>query len=276
MTILSVLAGAGYWYWNYQSNLRRPRVIRNPDDPDVDRIEQLQLRRFGPDETDELGIVRRFLAQNLRTEASSNKPKSQFIAITLKERRQLKGYLTAEYFPKEHLIFFWYIVHATSAQDDDAAVEMLGKLFQECDRISPWEHLMAEVESGDREKALSKMRRFRYYATKLAKTDEPRVFKINVDYRMPVHDAALLGEAEKHELPAWLVYAPKSANEITHDGSRRFMSGHVVRRLLVTLILRGYRDETDEQYQAYLISKTRSEASKVPDPVELVHNARSM
>jgi hypothetical protein len=93
---------------------------------------------------------------------------------------------------------------------------------------------------------------------------------------MPVHDAALLGEAEKHELPAWLVYAPKSANEITHDGSRRFMSGHVVRRLLVTLILRGYRDETDEQYQAYLISKTRSEASKVPDPVELVHNARSM
>lgn len=276
-TVVLTIIGLGVAAWPYLPHKPRPKVIRSFRDMDITKIEKLQSKSFSDDVRDEPGVIRDAVRSSARGKIRSHS-ESYFFAICMRRGVHVDAYLTAQYFPMTGTIFLWYIVNEGDDEDANSAT-LVKLLLRECDKTgSHWKQVVAEVESDNRHEALAKMVLFQHLGKEISKSsDDPRVFKLGVTYRMPVHASENLDDAEHHEVNAWIAFAPRQLDaDVTNEAAHSFVSKRRVGEVLRTLIQEGYSDKEDPRYQAYLKEKADRMIAALPDRVPLVSSKREM
>lgn len=296
-------------------NLRRVHQIVSADDPALDEVETIQRIKFPIEERDPEGLLARKIAASDFDPMKRPRGDEAMIVLYYKRGRNVIAYLTAEYFKETRTIFFWYIAlrdeHKDGAAEEGgsaavpmdpgdvrAALKMVKKLLTICDRIGgTWEHVIAEVDSRDMIEAVFRLRRFQQYAWLLRYSNyddpmrwpaqvwrwlrggtgkqPPSVFKVEIPFRMPLHEAGLTFEAEKHETPAWLVVAPRDNEAVRKLGPDRVMPRDEVVTLLHAL-RNSYSDPDEPQYNAYITGFYDKLVSTVPEQSRLISRLSSV
>lgn len=269
--------------------LRRVHLVTRADDPVIDLIEQVQRLHFPEEELDSPGLLAERIAASKFDMFKKPRAESAVILIYYRRRGKIHGYLSAEYFKKTRTIFFWYLVNveisgkrrverqgtadgemeATAiAHDTKAAVKLIQKLSRVCNGINgSWRQIVAEVDATSAHKAIPRLKMFQRYAKSLArqagnrnplrwlfgakKPGAPQVFKVDVPFKMPLHEAGFLFEAEKHETPAWLVFAPQDPSQLQMQDGRCSLPRARVDEMLETLRL-SYQNADDPEYNRYI------------------------
>jgi hypothetical protein len=287
-------------------SLRRAHQITSPDDPALDAVEAIQRRRFPVEERDPEGVLtEKIAASGFRV---FRKPRSSAVMIVLYYRRgkDITAYLTAEYFADLRTVFFWYIAMGDEDKPDGAnsdaspgdpadakaALRLVTKLLLICKRLGGWDNVIAEVDARDGREALKRLRRFQHYAWHLRHarfdnplrpllmvgrwlgignaTQRPSVFKRDVPFRMPLHEAGLVEEAQAHETPAWLVVAPRD-NEALAKAPGGFPT---LRRESVAVLLealrRSYTDPEEPAFNSYIARFFETMAAQLPEESRLL------
>jgi hypothetical protein len=293
--------------WRDGKNRDRVVQIKRPGDPHIRIIEHIQSL-FPPDEQDPPGLLAKKIAETKFDLFGRPQADHWMICLYHKAGGRVRGYLSAQYFVESQTIFFWYLVHtrehsvhskpadfapdAKAATEDetkelrDVAVDLIQKLLLICSAgPRPWQHLLAEVDAAgsDLKSAKNKVRRFQQYAEEISKrlnlktgTAWRRVFKVDIPFMMPLHDKDELDHAKQHESPGWLVYTPRDADRYKTADERYVMAGDEVKGLLHSLLVLGYRDDADPEYNDYIRRFHQEMCEGVSDRVELICDRRRM
>lgn len=298
--------------WNEVHGRGRVVVIRSSRHPLVGWIEDVQERIFPPAECDPRGVLGRRIDASRFSLFGQPRSDESMLAIVYMKGRTPVAYLSAEYFPAIGGIFFWYIVslrdgrfkealsdlpldwNEITSVKDRISPRLIRKLLQVCSRGRGWNYVVAEVDTDDLDLARKKVGAFQRCAEELLRERErslavrlgmakltshpndPRVFKVDMDFVMPLHDSDMLHEAEAHESPGWLLFAPrqpglyKAGNDYSIDGAE------VRNDLLKTLLLLGYRDPGNDAYGEYIGTVHARLVKDLPDKVRLIHNRNLM
>jgi hypothetical protein len=305
--------------WQEYHGRGRLVLIKRSDDPLVGWIEDVQQRIFPEDECDPPGVLgRRIDASNfgilgrVREMFGGVRADTSMIALVYLKRRTPVAYLSAQYFPQQRTIFFWYIFSlrgkrmrkklsdmAINWEDVDAVKEkvstrLLGKLLAVCDRGQDWRYLVAEVDDGNLGEARNKISAFQRLASEVAVAQlkrhpvkrwfrrgvpadlNERVFKVDIPFKMPLHDPDLIERAREHEASGWLVFAPRSKAPFK-TGKGYAIEREIVRdQLLNALIMLGYRNSDNAEYNAYIDAFFRRMTANMPEKVALIANPKLM
>jgi hypothetical protein len=298
--IAGALLGAVVWLSRRLEHPKKVWQIRSPRDPHISLIEKIQRETFPENELDPEGLLERRIAASRISRFGRARGDTVMIALYYKSKRRLRGYLSAEYFPGNNTIFFWYLVHVRrpdketepteddveiAADERDVAVGLIREMFKICQRTGrPWHHLIAEIDVADANNARRKVRRFQMYGDKLRKAQGadgierrplPAVFKVDMPFRMPLHDADMLQEATTRESPGWLVYAPNDvASHRRADGHYAITRADV--GLLLDTLARSYHDGDNPGYNTYVKAFFAGLAAPLPEELPLIHTRSEM
>jgi hypothetical protein len=307
--VLPILAGIGAWAYNFARDTRYVKHIVDPTDSMIEVIEEIQERSFPVDELDPPGLLAKRIAESNFDARGRSSADELTITVYHLRRGKIDGYLSSQYFPKHRTIFFWYIVHvgksAEEAVDKDdvhaetrqrrgISIKLIRRMLRICDRTgTPWESVIAEVDIEKRREVLTKVRKFQMYSSEIAagswlarkarqvvpkrgpQKRAAQVFKVDVPFRMPLHDAGLLAEAESHESPGWLVFAPRNPARYHRGGEKYSIRHDEVARLIEALRL-SYNDPGNPAYNLYVDAFFRNLTASYPAEMALVHRAAQM
>jgi len=311
LAVLGFIARMLRRIWQEFHGRGRVKLLRNSRDPLVTWIEQVQERIFPPDECDPAGVLGRRIDRSRFDWLGRPQSDEVMIAIVYLKGRTPVAYLSAEYFRKTGGIFFWYIVSLHDEKYKDAlsdlrmdwsdiasvkesiSPKLIARLLKVCSGGRGWRYVIAEVDSKDANEARKKVGAFQRAASDVIRQalrrlrarltfgsgkphpNDPRVFKLEMPFAMPLHDADMLDEAEVHESPGWLVFAPRTPDRYKVAGGYEIAGDEVRSDLLRTLVLLGYRSG-DSAFDAYLASFYERLSAKVPERVRMIHNRNVM
>jgi len=299
--------------WKGVHGRGRAVLIRSSHSRLVGWIEQIQERVFPADECDPRGVLGARIDRSKFDWFGRPRSDEAVIAIVYIKGRTPVAYLSAEYFRQNGGIFFWYIVslrdkkfkdelahldidwdEIASAKGINIPAELVEKLLDVCGGEKwPWKYIVAEVDVDDLEVASLKVGDFQRVAGEVyrrwqenllkrdnlphpeAKAHDPQVFKVDVPFAMPLHDADLVHEAEAHESPGWLLFAPRTPKTYETGKNEYEIDGAEVRDDLLKTLRLGYHNG-DADYDAYLAKFYERLASAVPERVKLIHNRAVM
>jgi hypothetical protein len=131
------------------------------------------------------------------------------------------------------------------------------------------------------QRARGKMRLFQDYAQKLStkmqlgESTQPRVFKAEAPFVMPVHDADMLDHRQEHESPGWLLFAPREPQAYLQRDGNYYMKRDEV-ATLYGVLEQSYAIDEDPRYNAYLSEFFQKLAGEAPDVTRLEHERRMM
>jgi hypothetical protein len=188
---------------------------------------------------------------------------------------------------------------AINWEDVDAVKEkvstrLLGKLLAVCDRGADWRYLVAEVDDGNLGEARNKVSAFQRLASEVAVAQlkrhpvkrwfrrgvpadlNERVFKVDIPFKMPLHDPDLIEKAHEHEASGWLVFAPRSKAPFKNGKGYAIESRIVRDELLNALIMLGYHNAENDEYNAYIDAFFRRMTANMPEKVALIANPKLM
>jgi hypothetical protein len=189
--------------------------------------------------------------------------------------------------------------------DDIASVresippKLIEKLLSVCGGKRGWKFVVAEVDAaapsgeaiGSARKKVASFQRFAEdilrrwqrnpigrWRLRRRRVDPrlPRVFKVDMGFMMPLHDSDLLHEAHRHESPGWLIFAPRQPRDYGRNGRYAISGAEVKDRLLRALLLRGYRDPENAEYNDYIASFYADLAGDLPETIPLIFNRNLM
>lgn len=238
--------------WAKIGNRLHVRQITHAGDADLVGLDELQSATFTSDVADEIGEVRRYVSESSSGPADRSMTQPYFLAFVLKFRGIVCGYLTAEFFPHSQTIFLWYLlVDKTKVPQHTlqqrGSLMLLEAMAKGADRTGvPWEHIITEVEAApsDLLSARAKMLVFKNAAEELSRRAQRtpvRVFRLPIQYRQPILHVELLDDAAEHEVPEWLLYAPRDiAGHVVETDHGVTMSRALATTLLDTLLIKGY------------------------------------
>lgn len=285
--------------------LRRVHQIISADDPALGDVEDIQRVRFPIEERDPEGLLSQKIAASKFNMLGKPRSNAAMIVLYYKVGGKILAYLTAEHFRSERIIFFWYIAKGEEAPnvrpgeragrepaESEVATDLVSKLIRVCNGYGGWDHVIAEVDSRDPHEAVTRLRRFQQYAWHLRyskfdhplrwllqrpplrwlfppKPPSPSVFKVDMPFKMPLHEAGFLFEAEKHETPAWLLVAPRENETVEKAGDRHVMPREQV-VALIDVLRQSYHDPEEPEYSAYIAGFFGRAAQAVPDPSRLI------
>lgn len=303
--LVALLAGKLFLMLVAVFKLRRVHQIVSADDPALGDVEDIQRIRFPIEERDPEGLLSQKIAASEFNMLGKPHSNAAMIVLYYKVGGKILAYLTAEHFRSERIIFFWYIAKGAETPnagsdertergpaESEVATDLVSKLIHICNGYGGWDHVIAEVDSRDPHEAVMRLRRFQQYAWHLRfskfdhplrwllqrpplrwiiprKPPAPSVFKVDLPFKMPLHEAGFLFEAEKHETPAWLVVAPRENEKVETVGGRHVMPREKVVALLDAL-RRSYEDPDEPEYSAYIATFYDTIAETVPDPSRLI------
>jgi hypothetical protein len=239
--------------WARVGNRFHVKPITSKSDPDLVGIDELQSRFFTSDVADEMGEIRRYVSQSRKGPADRKDTRPFFMALALKYRGIVVGYLTAEYFPHTQAIFLWYLLVDSTAVPQHTlrqrgSLMLIEAMVKAADATGvPWLHILTEVESApaDVKTAKAKMLLFKNAAETLSRKfgkSIVRVFRLPINYRQPILHLELLPTAKRHEVAEWLLYAPRSIGDgLAEVGGSVTMSRSLATVLLDTLLIKGTR-----------------------------------
>lgn len=281
--------------------LRRVHQITSPDDPALSRVEDIQNDRFPVEERDPEGLLARKIAASNFDMRKRPGGDAATIVLYYKLGQDILAYLTAEYFVSTRTVFFWYIAKSDETPDGrrlgpgdaEMARRLVKALLRTCNRIAgPWRYVIAEVDARNVNDAIKRLGVFQSYAHALRysnyddplrwlwqrlvrlflrgrKAMPPSVFKVDIAFRMPLHEAGFLFEAEKHETPAWFVVAPRDNTALPQLNGEPVMLRDQVVGLLDTL-RQSYIDPDEPAYSAYITRFFDSLAAAIPEHSRLI------
>jgi hypothetical protein len=297
--------------WQEYHGRGRLVLIKRSDDPLVGWIEDVQHRIFPEDECDPRGVLGQRIDDSNFSLFGRARSDTSMIALVYLKRKTPVAYLSAQYFPQQRTIFFWYILSLRGKRmreklldmtinwdDVDAVREkvstrLLNKLLAVCDRGPDWKYVVAEVDDENLGEARNKIFAFQRLASDViaeqakhplarwrrrgAPADlNERVFKVDIPFRMPLHDPDLIDKAGEHEASGWLVFAPRSKAPFK-TGKGYAIEREIVRdQLLNALIMLGYRNSDNAEYNAYIDAFFRRMTANMPEKVALIANPKLM
>lgn len=297
--------------WQEYHGRGRLVLVKRSDDPLVGWIEDVQQRIFPEDECDPRGLLGRRIDESNFDMFGRAHSDTWMIALVYLKRRTPVAYLSAQYFQQQRTIFFWYIFSLRGKRmrekladmpidwdDVDAVKErvstrLLNKLLAVCDRGRPWRYLVAEVDDENVGEARNKISAFQRLASEViaeqskrplarwrrrgAPVDlNERVFKVDIPFKMPLHDPDLIEKAREHESSGWLVFAPRSKAPFKNGRGYAIESRIVRDELLNALITLGYHHSENDEYNAYIEAFFRRMTANMPEKVALIANPRLM
>jgi len=290
LAVLGIVARLVRRGWQEVHGRGRVIHIRSSHSPSVQWIEDIQERVFPPDECDPRGLLGSRIRQSRFDLFGHPHSNEAMIAIAYVKGRQPVAYLSAEYFADLGAVFFWYIVsledqtlrtqlvdlnvdwQQVASVKDGIPSRLIEKLLDVCSGGEGWKYVVAEVDVAEIPRARKKVGAFQRYAHEILvrvlrspikrlrlrgrklDPDAPRVFKVDMDFMMPLHDADQLHEAHQHESPGWLVFAPRIPERYRRNGRYEIASAEVKNELLNALLIRGYRSAENEDYNTYIRS----------------------
>lgn len=297
-----IIAIVGYFY--RQRHRSVIKQITRHDDPDIGRIEYLQSLIFPEPELDPPGV----LAEKIRRSKYDfrKRPGSDHCLVLLchKVNGQINGYISAEYFLESGIIFFWYLVSVHPRKLDAAfegngtetarskgiarmydahtALSLIRRLSFACNRIrKPWRYVIAEVDSAHPKHALARLAQFQSYRKALllevreqgleptGRSEPSAVFKVDIDFMMPLHEPGMVAEAAEHETPAWLVIAAQRKTELAASDE-----GPVLTRAdaaaMLTALQQSYTTPQEPGYNRYIASFYEGLRQRLPRYCRLV------
>jgi hypothetical protein len=294
---IAIVGGIGAWLTRASWLLvDRPKIyaVTNPRDHRIKAVEALQAY-FPEPERDPPGL----LAQRIRESRYGwfGVAKSDFpiVCLCYERRGKVQLFLTCQYHIKTGTIFFWYLLGCKTAEralsvsekdgvefdhdPDECAIELIRQMLAICDRLggrdSPWRRVIAELDIEQLQRARGKMRLFQHYARKLSDSREPRVFKAQTPFVMPVHDADMLDHRQEQETPGWLLFAPREPQAyLQRDGNYALTGDEVA--TLYGVLEQSYALADDPAYNAYLSDFFQNLASEAPRVTRLEHERRMM
>lgn len=189
--------------------------------------------------------------------------------------------------------------------DDVASVresippKLIEKLLKVCGGASGWKFVVAEVDAAAANGEAIRMARkkvasFQRFAEDILRRWQsnpigrwrlrrrnvdprlPRVFKVDMGFMMPLHDSDLLHEAHKHESPGWLIFAPRQPRDYEKNGKYAIPGTEVKDQLLRALLLRGYHNPDNTDYNDYIASFYADLVDDLPEEVPLLFNRNLM
>ncbi len=148
----------------------------------------------------------------------------------------------------------------------------------------PWEHVVTEVESAptDIMTAKAKMLLFSNAAEELSRRhNRPvvRVFRLPIRYRQPILHIEQLASAREHEVPEWLLYAPRSiGGRLVEENGKVIMTRPMATELLDTLLIKGYAHAFahSAEYVAYIRKMFDEYVAQLPEQLALEDNPRAL
>lgn len=300
---LATIFGAVAWIVKRILDRDHIKQIRRPRDRDIRKIEKM-MEIFPENERDPDGVLARKIRNSKFNRFGRSSEDLVMIALIAKKDRKPYGFLTAEYIARDRTIFFWYLYHKAldhrrrgegevDGKDEETCVKMITILSACADRVRmpllpapfsrpavdtwTWRHLVAEIDTAVGSEALAKVRRFQHFAQRVTGQTTPRVFKVDMPFKMPLHDPDLVHEAVRHEADGWLVYAPRDLKQggLVVRSGRYYASSDYVSGL-VRSIVTSYRHAHDAVYDDYLNDFLVRTTSSIPDPVEFVFDRKRM
>jgi hypothetical protein len=311
LAALGLVAKLVRWAWQEYHGRGRLVLIKRSDDPLVGWIEDVQQRIFPEDECDPRGVLGRRIDESNFSMFGRARSDTSMIALVYLKRKTPVAYLSAQYFPQQRTIFFWYIFSlrgkrmrkklsdmAINWEDVDAVKEkvstrLLGKLLAVCDRGTDWRYLVAEVDDENLGEARNKISAFQRLASDMIaeQSKHPlkrwfrrgppadlneRVFKVDIPFKMPLHDPDLIERAREHEASGWLVFAPRSKAPFKNGKGYAIESRIVRDELLNALITLGYHNSENDEYNAYIDAFFQRLTADLPERIALIANPKLM
>jgi hypothetical protein len=297
---LAIISGISLWLIRLTSASRllmdRPRIyaVTDPRDHRIKAIETLQAY-FPEPERDPPGLLARRIRESRYTRLGVAKSDFPVVCLTYERRGKVMLFLTCQYHVRTGTIFFWYLLGCKAAErakgqleedgvefhhdDDECAIALIRHMLTICDRLggaaSPWRRIIAELDIEQLQRARSKMRLFQDYAKRLSESMQPRVFKAEAPFVMPLHDADMLDHRQEHESPGWLLFAPREPQAyLQRDGNYSMTRDEVA--TLYGVLEQSYAIDEDRAYNAYLSEFFQKLGREVPDVTRLEHERREM
>lgn len=259
-------------------------------DADLVAIDELQSAHFSGDVADDVGAIYRSVADSRRGPPDITETRPYFIALALKFEDVVVGYLTAEYFQHTQTIFLWYLLvdHkriSVHADRQRGSLMLIERMIREADATGiPWCHVLTEVESApaDLLTAKSKMLLFNNAAQNLSRKfrrDVVKVYRLPIRYRQPLLHPEHISDATAHEVPAWLLYAPRAnLKGLQIVDGRLNMSRELALELLDTLLIKSYQYNfrANPEYMPYAQTLLNELQSQLPERLVLEDNPRTL
>jgi hypothetical protein len=274
----------------------RPRIyaVTNPRDHRIKAVETLQ-NYFPAPERDPPGLLAQRIRESRYGRFGVAKSDFPIVCLCYERRGKVLLFLTCQYHVRTGTIFFWYLLGCKAAEraqglneedgvefdrdDDECAIALIRQMLAICDRLggrdSPWRRVIAELDTEHLQRARGKMRLFQTYARRLSDSPEPRVFKAEAPFVMPVHDADMLDHRQEHEIPGWFLFAPREPKDyLQRDGNYAMTRDEVA--TLYGVLEQSYAIDEDPDYNAYLNEFFQKLAREAPNITRLEHERRNM
>jgi hypothetical protein len=274
----------------------RPRIyaVTNPRDHRIKAVEALQ-NYFPAPERDPPGLLAQRIRESRYGRFGGAKSDFPIVCLCYERRGKVLLFLTCQYHVRTGTIFFWYLLGCKAAEraqglneedgvefdrdDDECAIALIRQMLAICDRLggrdSRWRRVIAELDTEHLQRARGKMRLFQHYARRLSDSPEPRVFKAEAPFVMPVHDADMLDHRQEHETPGWFLFAPREPKDyLQRDGNYSMTRDEVA--TLYGVVEQSYALADDPAYNAYLSEFFQKLAREAPNVTRLEHERRNM
>jgi hypothetical protein len=294
---IAIVGGIGAWLTRASWLLvDHPRIypVTNPRDRRIKAIEALQMY-FPEPERDPPGLLAQRIRESRYGRFGVAKSDFPVVCLCYERRGKVLLFLTCQYHVRTGTIFFWYLLGCKAAErahgvieedgiefdhdDDECAIALIRQMLAICDRLggrdSPWRRVIAELDTEQLQRARGKMRLVQTYARRLSDSPQPRVFKAEAPFVMPVHDADMLDQKQEHETPGWFLFAPREPKAYLQGDGKYYMRRDEV-ATLYGVLEQSYAIDGDPAYNAYLSEFFRKLAGEAPDVTRLEHERRMM
>lgn len=274
----------------------RPRIypVTNPRDHRIKAIEALQTY-FPEPERDPPGLLAQRIRESRYGRFGVAKSDFPVVCLCYERRGKVLLFLTCQYHVRTGTIFFWYLLGCKAVEraqglieedgvefdrdDDECAIALIRQMLAICDRLggrdNPWRRIIAELDTEHLQRARGKMRLFQAYARRLSNSPQPRVFKAEAPFVMPVHDADMLDHRQEHETPGWFLFAPREPQTyLQRDGNYAMSRDEVT--TLYGVLEQSYAIDDDPAYNAYLSEFFQKLSGEAPAITRLEHERRMM
>jgi len=248
------------------------RVIRDPDDPDLDAALDLYRKKIPDDQRFETADIVRWLREDA-DRRSSGGPSDWFIVA--KYRRKVCGFVLFHYYPSNRLAFFAYMVASTVVGLNVNAVSRslmtkTSDLLKHKKELQDYRGFLSEVEDPrkeaskrKREESLARIRRF----CTLAEMQGFTLRAFDIEYKQP----KLSLEPTSTERPMLLLFARR--DRLTGDtATRKVEAVELLKFVYTSLYPEGFSadEEENREYRQYCEDLFSHEAASLPQKIKWI------
>lgn len=208
------------------------------------------------------------------------------ILICMKYDRKVVGYMFAQFYKKEEIVFLSYLaIDQTCAEARQKCCELLLQYLVKYvnKKKLKWRYIVAEIEEKKRSAITNKlemhapqlMRTFQFAAKKVENIVGQRliVYRLKCDYFQPILRPEDIGIVDNNteDFRQWILYIPNSANQIHKE-----IDKNKCKEIFEFLFKRLYSDSfvDNSEYQLYIKNELERQLSRVGETVYISDNWR--